>query len=432
MKLNLSSKRGSTSIFLTIILLTFLLAIAIIAEAANNKAARSYVNSILDLAGRSILSEYDKNLKSNYGIFGFVSDEITIEKKLNFYAEESFKSNSDRTSLFNLKIEDIRVDLSSFALTNLKRFEEQIMRYMKHHVSLEEMNLLDFLEAFDISNDRLDEEEDNKRSGRTLKNSRVINSLPSRQLEFLNQGILDILDILDIDRLEEIGTDKMLLLLYISEHFRYNLDSSAWDNTFFVNEIEYILSGRLNDRSNHNVVKSSLFALRTGINLKHLNSDPQKKEAIATAASLITPGPKAEATKILIAGMWASAEALNDIKRLEKGGRVPLIKTNEDWKLSLESVLEDNHEDLAGNNENDEGLSYRDYLLLFLCFKNKEVILIRAMDLIQLNIQGNYNEDFNLSRCYFGFSYRYSILKKFNFLMSPSFKNGIFEATHVY
>ncbi|NLP31009.1 MAG: hypothetical protein GX363_07775, partial [Clostridiales bacterium] len=188
MKLNLSSKRGSTSIFLTIILLTFLLAIAIIAEAANNKAARSYVNSILDLAGRSILSEYDKNLKSNYGIFGFVSDEITIEKKLNFYAEESFKSNSDRTSLFNLKIEDIRVDLSSFALTNLKRFEEQIMRYMKHHVSLEEMNLLDFLEAFDISNDRLDEEEDNKRSGRTLKNSRVINSLPSRQLEFLNQG----------------------------------------------------------------------------------------------------------------------------------------------------------------------------------------------------------------------------------------------------
>ena len=30
---------------------------------------------------------------------------------------------------------------------------------------------------------------------------------------------------------------------------------------------------------------------------------------------------------------------------------MPLIKTNEDWKLS-ESVLEDNHEDLAGNNEN--------------------------------------------------------------------------------
>ncbi|NLY71918.1 MAG: hypothetical protein GX076_09625, partial [Clostridiales bacterium] len=51
MKLYLHSKKGSTSIFLIIILLTFLLAIGIIAEAANSKAARSYVNSVLDLAG---------------------------------------------------------------------------------------------------------------------------------------------------------------------------------------------------------------------------------------------------------------------------------------------------------------------------------------------------------------------------------------------
>ncbi|NLY71578.1 MAG: hypothetical protein GX076_07915, partial [Clostridiales bacterium] len=388
--------------------------------------------SVLDLAGRSILSEFDNNLKVDYGIFGLVSDEKTIEEKLYFYSGESFRNNPNRTSLFNLKVKNIRVDLSSYALTNLKRFEEQIVRYMKHQVSFDSINVLDLLDEFDLSSGANDYEEDNKRRERSLKNSRVINNLPSRQLEYKNKGILDILDLPDIGELGNIGMDRILLALYISDHFRHKLDSSAWDKTFFVNEIEYILAGRLSDRSNSNFVKSSLLALRAGINLTHINSDPQKKEAIAAAASIITPGPKAEATKIIIAGLWASAEALNDIKRLEKGGRVPLIKTSEDWVLSLESVLEDKYEDLIGTKDKEEGLKYEDYLFLFLCFKNKEVVLIRIMDLIQLNMQGNYNENFYLSRCYFGFGYNYNILKKFNFLMSPSYKNGIFEATHVY
>jgi hypothetical protein len=65
----LHSKKGSTSIFLTMILLSFLLIIGVFAEAAAGKASRTYANAVFDLAGRSILSEFDLNLKSDYGLY---------------------------------------------------------------------------------------------------------------------------------------------------------------------------------------------------------------------------------------------------------------------------------------------------------------------------------------------------------------------------
>jgi hypothetical protein len=132
------------------------------------------------------------------------------------------------------------------------------------------------------------------------------------------------------------------------------------------------LCGRLGDQSNHNIVKASLIAVRTGINLTHIYSDAAKREIIIATANVLTPGPASVATQIVLTGTWAAAEALNDVKRLEKGERVPLIKTAEDWVISLENALEEQVLENGLSQKAETGLTYENYLLLFLCFMSRE------------------------------------------------------------
>ena len=73
-------------------------------------------------------------------------------------------------------------------------------------------------------------------------------------------------------------------------------------------------------------------------------------------------------------GVWALAEAMADARSLLDGGKVPLMKTGSDWKLSLENVLKTGAEgrlpDLEKTDpENEMGLDLKGYLRLFFICK---------------------------------------------------------------
>jgi hypothetical protein len=51
------------------------------------------------------------------------------------------------------------------------------------------------------------------------------------------------------------------------------------------------------------------------------------------------------------------------------------------------------------------GLSYRDYLRLFLYFTSRETRLLRAMDIIQINMKAGYYYDFLIQEHYTGLRY---------------------------
>jgi hypothetical protein len=431
----LNNKKGSTSVFLIMILLTFIFVIGILTEAAAGKASRVYANSVIDLAGRSILSEYDINLKNKYGIFGVITDEETVEKKFNWYLRESFREKEGKINLFRLNIKEIKADLSPYPLTNLNGLEEQILAYMKYRIIHEGLNVFDLLEkegVLDTYSDSEERKSSEQQTERTLKNKRVLHELPSRQIKDQCSNFPDLTELLDLKELNKVTENTICLNLYILKTFRHQLDNPEWNDTFFKNEIEYILCGRLNDHSNSSIVRASLVALRTGINVAHIYSDKVKMEAVIAAAELIAPGPGALAAQIAIAGSWATAEAINDVKRLEKGGRVPLRKTAEDWVISLDSVIQDQIEPTGLAKNSEEGLNYENYLFLLLCFMNKETKLIRIMDLIQINMKGNYQEDFLISQCYWGVDFASTLERKSGFFVMSGTRIGKFVSSHVY
>ena len=61
------------------------------------------------------------------------------------------------------------------------------------------------------------------------------------------------------------------------------------------------------------------------------------QETLSLAESL-TPGPLAPLTQLLIIAAWSSLESYNDMKNLEAGNRIPLMKSSATWKISLSSV----------------------------------------------------------------------------------------------
>ena len=85
-------KRGSVAVLLTILFVTLMAALSAIYEAADRKAAVSMAEAAFEIAGRSVLSCYDKELHDRYSLFAFEADERTVEKRLRELADESLKT----------------------------------------------------------------------------------------------------------------------------------------------------------------------------------------------------------------------------------------------------------------------------------------------------------------------------------------------------
>ncbi len=86
----MKNKKGSVAVFLLINFLVSVFVIGTFGEIASGIAARSFINAVIDLAGRSVLSEYDRYLKDRYGLFGMLMEPEAAESRLNFYILEGF------------------------------------------------------------------------------------------------------------------------------------------------------------------------------------------------------------------------------------------------------------------------------------------------------------------------------------------------------
>lgn len=433
------NKRGSATVFICMILSATLLLTGFFGEAAAGQASRPYANSILDLAGRSILSEYDRTLKSRYGIYGFLLSDENIEKLIAEYAGMSFSRGWGKSSLLPLEIREIHVDTGEYVLTNLDLLEEQIVDHMKYRIVIDSLNILDLLDfsETDIDDTLPGTDPENLQtvqaiSSRTLRNSRIIDELPSSLLQGMDGGFISILNLPKPAEMGQIAYNELCSNRYILKYFRHDLDEAKWNDTFFKNEIEYILCGRLSDETNRNIVYLSLLSFRTVINSAHIYSDSSKWNAVTAAATMVGGGVATAAALAAITAVWAGAEAASDMGRLDRGERVPLIKTADDWVLDLDKALSGIAETAVPPKSDENGLCYEDYLFLMLCFKSRESKLIRIMDLIQLNIKGSVNEDFAMAECLSGFRFKAELSRARGFPGIFSLRRGDFEGIHVY
>lgn len=222
--------------------------------------------------------------------------------------------------------------------------------------------------------------------------------LPSKGSESIVSDIDKIHEsIKDIDKIFDKTKDDVLINEYIIKKFNSCVNDDG--STFFKNEIEYILSGNMSDEKNKSKVKRKLVALRNLVNLGVIQADPILRSKAMGLAS--AGGP---ASPLLYAGIvetWALAEAKNDVKILEHGGKIPVTKTHREWAIDIKNI----HKifgDSYVDNKCKKGMSYEDYLRVFLFFTSKKVKLDRAMDLMQINTQGNHDAGFTFSTAFTG------------------------------
>lgn len=161
--------------------------------------------------------------------------------------------------------------------------------------------------------------------------------------------------------------------------------------------VEYTLYGKTSDKENLKQAAIELSAIRTGFNLAYILTDTQKKnEALTLATSLLGfTGNTAliKSGQYLILSVWAYAEAVMDIKRLLAGQKVPLTKTKQEWRLSLQNLLTLKLDD---DKESKTGLIYEEYIRALLLLENSTKKNYRIMSAMELWMIENNHKDFRM------------------------------------
>lgn len=166
-------------------------------------------------------------------------------------------------------------------------------------------------------------------------------------------------------------------------------------------QMEYILVGKKKDKDNLLSIAKQLLVIREGVNIASLMADPVKKSemtalSVAIASTFLVP-PAAGVIEGALATCWAFAESILDIRELFAGGKVPLVKSPEQWQISLGNLpyLLNNLDTLRKNDA--EGLSYEDYLQILLLAKGRKDKIRRGMDMLEMSIREKTgNQQFQL------------------------------------
>ena len=380
-----NNKKGVTAVFLTIIAGAVLSCVIVFIQLAASAASVSYCGNLFNLAGRSVLSEFDLELKSRYGIIAFSRDNSSIVNELKKYVK--YTVTDDRY----IRLGEVSVDMKDYCLMDCEIFEEQIT---------ESVNCKNLIGT-------------EKNSGpvqtgdRTLRNSRTINALPSKGMTdtpSVYALVSNIKNLAGISQLWKNGSREYLTTVYMFGVFKSGMSPADEENSFFRNEIEYIIEGKKSDAANRSAVRADLLKLRTLLNSIYIYSSPKMMKEALLLAETITPGPEAVITQAALIAAWAAMEAELDIKTLDEGGKVPVFKDPSSWKTDINGKV------AAGKGEFEErGYDYEGYLKILLTSLKKEVRLTRMMDLIQINLQGTYSEDFYIHDCYRGFKFEVQV-----------------------
>ena len=199
--------------------------------------------------------------------------------------------------------------------------------------------------------------------------------------------------------------EKSLVCQYILDKFICYTDEQEEQELEY--EIEYILEGKSSEKENLAGVADKLIAIREAANLLYLFTDMEKKKETYELAFTLVGATGSEAAvrvvQFLLMSAWAYAESIVDVRDLFDGYKVKMMKTYNDWNLSLMGIEKlDDYEKEKSAKEARTGEDYRDYLRILLFSQNEAMQIGKVMDLIQLNMQKKYNDNFLISECILG------------------------------
>ena len=421
------SRRGSSSVLTAMIFVGFALCTAAAIGVSRHLAVSSECEAFGRVWTKAVLSEYDVHLLEDYSIMAYYGNDSDVTEKLDAYLRYSAQGKLDAA------ITGANADLTGYELGDPENFRKALRLGFAQRAASE------FLNGRGRTFRDLDSMEERDDEGRIINDRVVLDTLPSGgaggtvSAETLTESAGSMGDENSVrSRIASSGAEVLVILSCFNNH----VTASDEKDHFFVNEWEYIIRGSPDDDVNYRACRRRLFLARNALNLLSLYRDPAKVELVVAAAEVITPGPLGIITQALIAEAWAAIETEADLDELYSDGRVPVIKTPEQWKTGLGAVLDsddvrsrldeesrgnldENREELggiagslSGAVQIREGLNYDEYMMIMILAMNESARLLRIMDLVQINMKFRYYRDFNMMEYYTGTRFTLDVNRK--------------------
>lgn len=472
-------KRGSAAVLLTALFVTFTGIFGITVEASIRAAAENTADAALNSAARVLLAGYDRELFQRYEIFGMELDGIQAEKEV----LSMLKCTFGEAPMKRLSCDGVQLDSSAFSLTDPMILRDQITVLMKYRMAEDlfsdgsilmqavqnvtcgaglSQRILDgetsMEQAEAAQRERAEEEEDAEETvdfssiraahgqlkqrqeqakntqpdlsgeDRVLRSRRILDTLPSVVQGKTAVQAYDGSGSFSLSEAAEGIMASLMITGYAADFFSNHLTAPSEDS-FFHNEMEYILFGKRSDQENYKKTFHAIFALREALNAAYLLNDSVKKGEAMALAEVLTPGPWAMLTQYVILGAWSTLETANDMKNLEEGYGVPLVKTAGTWMTDLTGLTQEPGTQEEPLRSGDSAMTYPRYVQILLMTVPWETRLLRMMDLIQINMKGTVREEFVLADHAAGFTLRCTALKKSS---SPWIKDSQFEVKQMH
>ena len=426
-------KKGEVTAYLSLVFILLMTFVGGIMESASIQMAKNYRRADMNRAMESVFAEYQKELLEEYEIFaldtGYETSqygEDMVIRRLEYYGAQNMEHQVRRIQYLTdhggrafyeqvaaYMEQQYGIDLvkEQVGMTDMwKKQDEQIIEY-EQTGKTEQEHLDQLLEE---QEGELPSEDNPIAYVEELKKSPILSlvmpedrQVSEKKIAFAsmvskrqrNQGYGDFSDVTP-----EAGTvDHLLFGRYLTDHFGHAV--SEEDKGELDYELEYMLAGKESDRENLEAVVNQLLLFRFVPNYMHLQGSSTKKaeaEAMAlTLCSLLAVPAITQAAAQVILLAWAYGECLMDVRALLNKGKVPLMKNEESWQLSLSDLLKlGQDKSLNDGQDTGSGLTYEEYLRILLFLEKKEALGMRALDLIENNLRTKHGlTSFRADQC---------------------------------
>jgi len=423
--------RGSITVFLSLLMAGVLTVSLAITELSRTALLRGNMASDCGNAMTSALAEYNRPLLGQYNIFGLdvaYGQASFNEGKLVKRMREYMPGLSGGLGP-GLGYEDEKIVTDNYSFLTDDYGEEvyrQAVSYMKKKYGIDIVsNLLGLSD--DASKLEKQKESLEKVKGKSLGDAKpggIFKSIDSLRTKGVLSLVLgpgssasgekvDSKDRLSVRRKDLFAasalpkqplTSRLLFDQYILKTF--SSYKTADKSSGLKYEVEFILAGNNDDKSNLAKVVDKLVLIREAANFAYIHTDAVKKGEVtllATAALAVTANPVIiKVAEELILAAWAYAESICDVRTLLQGGKVPLIKSAATWHTGIGAIASPGTSGVLHTNT---GLTYEDYLHVLLFLQNDADKCLRTMEIMEMGVRKTAGyENFRMENCICGFS----------------------------
>lgn len=426
MRQKLSSESGNITVFLTLLIVVFLSITLTSVEVVRFQQARLRIRRSMLSAAEHTLADYQVQLADRYHIYLLDETYNGAGKEVWFtrLQEHLEYTLNGSKEFYQFQIEDVNAEV-------VKRVAddggEPLVREIMDWILYSGIPKTRTQKAMSVRESQKDE--GNEKDQSLIDLISQFKSMGKLMLLLDDPGSVSKVkvDTSELVTSDSKGTyslgakEKLATMQYIFQHFNSATTQIHEENQQLDYEIEYLIAGGDNDCDNLESIVDRIIGLRVIPNAVYLFTSPEKMEEALTLATTIAGAtalpPVVFGVQVAIIAAWAYAESLVDIKILLQGNKVPAIKTNETWNLSLDQLAKLTIS--KGSKENTEGQSWDDYLKMFITLDSGKHVL-RMLDVMQLNLTIE-NPDLRLSNCIYSYQVngRVSLLPKFASLPFP-------------